>query len=307
MVDRLSSQLWRGNSGPRRQWHDDHIDLPLAHGRTPSAQLADRTIRSVRHANWSWRAQDTTTRMSTSFPSDDLLGDKGICLPKPATLLPAKRGAICSYSSMSIASSADWSKITPRSGLQRNIKKSVSALRRDLIDEGGCSTVAVNMRTSNRRAGWARDIATVAESPHADFRASAVSIRACRLWRRRYRRPCHRQDIPLWWAKGAKAYHQYHKHHMPPVHHLDSVVANAQIFAEKWGEPTMQHWLRAFRLMGLIEPDGAGGWIKLREPGERDLALTRQQEHQPYASSARARTARGQASRARRAAPRLPK
>jgi hypothetical protein len=72
---------------------------------------------------------------------------------------------------------------------------------------------------------------------------------------------------------------------MPPVHHLDSVVANAQIFAEKWGEPTMQHWLRAFRLMGLIEPDGNGGWIKLREPGEAHFALTRQQEHQPYASS----------------------
>jgi len=92
-------------------------------------------------------------------------------------------------------------------------------------------------------------------------------------------------DVPLWWARGAKAYHQYHKHHMPPVHHLDSVVANAQVFAEKWGEPTMQHWLRAFRLMGLIEPDGNGGWIKLREPGEAHFALTRQQEHQPYASS----------------------
>ena len=93
------------------------------------------------------------------------------------------------------------------------------------------------------------------------------------------------KDVPLWWARGAKAYHQYHKHHMPPVHHLDSVVQNAQIFAEKWGEPTMQHWLRAFRLMGLIEPDGRGGWIKLKEPDDADLALTRQQEHQPYASS----------------------
>lgn len=94
------------------------------------------------------------------------------------------------------------------------------------------------------------------------------------------------KGVPLWWARGAKAYHQYHKHHMPPVHHLDSVVQNSQIFAEKWGEPTMQHWLRAFRLMGLIEPDGHGGWIKLRRPNEADLALTRQQEHQPYASSA---------------------
>jgi GT2 family glycosyltransferase len=94
------------------------------------------------------------------------------------------------------------------------------------------------------------------------------------------------KNVPLWWTRGAKAYHQYHKHHMPPVHHLDSVLANAQIFAEKWGEPTMQHWLRAFRLMGLVEPDGKGGWVKLADPGEEHLALTRQQENQPYASSA---------------------
>ena len=94
------------------------------------------------------------------------------------------------------------------------------------------------------------------------------------------------RNIPIWWVRGAKAYHQYHKHHMPPVHHLDSVVRNAGIFADKWGEPTMQHWLRAFRLMGLIEPDGKGGWTKLKEPGEAELALTRQQEDQPFASSA---------------------
>ena len=93
-------------------------------------------------------------------------------------------------------------------------------------------------------------------------------------------------DVSLWWARGAKAYHQHHKHHMPPVHHLDSVLANATIFADKWGEPTMQHWLRAFRLMGLVEPDRQGGWTKLRDPGQEHLALTRQQEHEPYASSA---------------------
>lgn len=92
-------------------------------------------------------------------------------------------------------------------------------------------------------------------------------------------------DLPIWWVRGAKAYHQYHPHHMPPVHHLDSVLANAQRFAAKWGEPTMQHWLRAFVLMGLIERDG-DGWRKLRDPDEDDLLLTRQQEHEPYASSA---------------------
>lgn len=92
-------------------------------------------------------------------------------------------------------------------------------------------------------------------------------------------------DLPIWWVRGAKAYHQYHPHHMPPVHHLDSVLANVHRFIEKWGEPTMQHWLRAFVLMGLVERDG-DGWRKLRDPGEAELKLTRQQEDQPYASSA---------------------
>ena len=91
--------------------------------------------------------------------------------------------------------------------------------------------------------------------------------------------------IDLWWVRGARAYHQYHPHHMPPVHHLDSVITNALCFKAKWGEETMQHWLRAFSLMGLVRRDGEG-WLKLREPSEADLALTRQQEHQPYASSA---------------------
>ncbi len=91
--------------------------------------------------------------------------------------------------------------------------------------------------------------------------------------------------LPIWWLRGAKAYHQYHPHHMPPVHHLRSVVANAEHFRRKWGHPTMQHWLRAFTLMGLIERS-EDGWRILREPTEEDLALTRQQERQPYASSA---------------------
>ncbi|MEW4448261.1 galactosyltransferase-related protein [Qipengyuania sp. JC766] len=91
--------------------------------------------------------------------------------------------------------------------------------------------------------------------------------------------------LPIWWLRGAKAFHQYHPHHMPPVHHLDSVLANAHVFMEKWGEPTMQHWLRAFVLMGLLERT-PHGWRKLRDPSDADLALTRQQADQPYASSA---------------------
>ena len=92
--------------------------------------------------------------------------------------------------------------------------------------------------------------------------------------------------VPLRWVRGARAYHQYHPHHMPPVHHVASGVANARRFRDKWGEWTMQHWLRCFELMGLIERRG-DDWVQVRDPNEADLALTRQQEHQPYASSAR--------------------
>ena len=59
--------------------------------------------------------------------------------------------------------------------------------------------------------------------------------------------------IPIAWMKGGLAYHQYHPHHMPPVHHLDSVVRNAELFEAKWGYRTMGHWLYAFKVMGLID------------------------------------------------------
>lgn len=92
--------------------------------------------------------------------------------------------------------------------------------------------------------------------------------------------------IPFYWTRGARAYHQYHPHHMPPVHHVASVVANARHFRDKWGEWTMPHWLRCFELMGLIARKG-DDYVILRAPDEDDLALTRQQSHMPYASSAR--------------------
>ncbi|MHA6724001.1 galactosyltransferase-related protein [Sphingomonas sp. RS2018] len=91
--------------------------------------------------------------------------------------------------------------------------------------------------------------------------------------------------VPIRWCRGARAYHQYHPHHMPPVHHVDSVIANAARFRDKWGHFTMEHWLRAFTLMGLVALRD-GEHVRLREVSEADLALTRQQQHQPYASSA---------------------
>ena len=94
------------------------------------------------------------------------------------------------------------------------------------------------------------------------------------------------RGIPIAWMKGARAYHQYHPHHMPPVHHLDSVVRNAELFEAKWGYRTMGHWLYAFRVMGLIDDTPDRPIRILRRPDDADLALTGQQGHQPYTNAA---------------------
>ncbi|MEH3147693.1 MAG: galactosyltransferase-related protein [Methylobacterium frigidaeris] len=94
------------------------------------------------------------------------------------------------------------------------------------------------------------------------------------------------RGVPIAWMKGGLAYHQYHPHHMPPVHHLDSVVRNAELFEAKWGYRTMGHWLHAFRVMGLIDDTPDRPIRILRRPGADDLALTGQQSHQPYTNSA---------------------
>lgn len=92
--------------------------------------------------------------------------------------------------------------------------------------------------------------------------------------------------IPINWCQGARVYHQYHPHFMPPVHHVASVVRNAELFRQKWGHRTMEHWLYCFGLMGLIENTPAGLRI-LGEPTADHLALCRQQSDQPYANTRR--------------------
>lgn len=92
--------------------------------------------------------------------------------------------------------------------------------------------------------------------------------------------------LPIWWTRGARVYHQFHDHFMPPIHHIRSILRNTEVFASKWGHRTMEHWLHAFRLMGLIEntPDGLR---LLRDAGPEEIALCRQNDDQPYANSRR--------------------
>lgn len=96
-----------------------------------------------------------------------------------------------------------------------------------------------------------------------------------------------RAGTPIYWIRGARVYHQYHPHHMPPIYHIESVVRNSELFARKWGYRTMEHWLLAFRLMGLIGDAPGGGLRILRTPDAADLALTRQDRDAPYVNTAR--------------------
>jgi Glycosyltransferase like family 2 len=94
------------------------------------------------------------------------------------------------------------------------------------------------------------------------------------------------KKIALAFVGGAKCYHQYHAHHMPPTHHFESVVRNAQLFEEKWGYRTMEQWLYAFYRMGLIK-DSPQGIVVLRQPEEKDFALSYQSPDMPFTDAVR--------------------
>lgn len=61
------------------------------------------------------------------------------------------------------------------------------------------------------------------------------------------------RNIPLLWVGGAHAYHQYHPTQSPPWQHLDDILRNGAVFAERWGSWPMEGWLAAFAEAGAIE------------------------------------------------------
>ncbi len=78
-----------------------------------------------------------------------------------------------------------------------------------------------------------------------------------------------RRSVPLVWVGGAHAYHQYHPTSSPPWQHLEDILRNGALFADRWGEWPMTGWLEAFARAGAVEQD-AGGWRKVAaRPGGR--------------------------------------
>jgi hypothetical protein len=81
------------------------------------------------------------------------------------------------------------------------------------------------------------------------------------------------RGLPTYWTAGARAYHQHHAVHIPPLQHFDSILANAARFHARHGRWCMGYWLGQFRDAGLIAWDEAATSIRMiRRPGADEIA-----------------------------------
>ncbi|MAC12571.1 MAG: sugar transferase [Sphingorhabdus sp.] len=81
--------------------------------------------------------------------------------------------------------------------------------------------------------------------------------------------------VDLYWLGGTVAFHQHHAVHKPPLQHFESILRNAALFRDRWGEWCMDYWLEAFENAGYIER--TGDRIEcLRKPSDAEIAAARQ-------------------------------
>ena len=79
--------------------------------------------------------------------------------------------------------------------------------------------------------------------------------------------------LPPDWVAGARAYHQHHPVHIPPLQHFAPILANAARFRNTHGRWCMTYWLGQFRDAGLIDwADDAPAIRVLRRPGVPEIA-----------------------------------
>ncbi len=67
-----------------------------------------------------------------------------------------------------------------------------------------------------------------------------------------------RAGAGLTFVGGALTWHQWHPVSRPPVEHLDDLLRNGAVFAERWGWWPMQGWFEQLAARGLVEPADAG-------------------------------------------------
>ena len=81
--------------------------------------------------------------------------------------------------------------------------------------------------------------------------------------------------LPTYWVSGARAYHQHHPVHVPPLQHFDTILANAARFRARHGRWCMGYWLGQFRDAGLIDWDEDAPAIRVvRRPGPDAVAAS---------------------------------
>ncbi|WP_234029025.1 glycosyltransferase family 2 protein [Aurantiacibacter spongiae] len=82
-------------------------------------------------------------------------------------------------------------------------------------------------------------------------------------------------DARLHWVGGTVCFHQHHRVHKPPLQHFSSIIRNARLFRERWGEWCMQYWIDDFARRGLVRFD-ADELTVLRAPNPDEIAATKQ-------------------------------
>jgi N-acetylglucosaminyl-diphospho-decaprenol L-rhamnosyltransferase len=82
-----------------------------------------------------------------------------------------------------------------------------------------------------------------------------------------------RAGVTMAWIGGARAYHQHHPIHIPPLQHFDAILRNARLFHATWGRWCMDYWLGQFAERGLIAIDDTALTV-VRAPTRDEIAAT---------------------------------
>lgn len=78
-------------------------------------------------------------------------------------------------------------------------------------------------------------------------------------------------------AAGARAYHQHHATHDPPLQHVGDIVTNSRRFRDRWGRWPMEGWLAEMASMGIVEWSPGSSILELvraPRPDELQASLT---------------------------------
>ena len=81
--------------------------------------------------------------------------------------------------------------------------------------------------------------------------------------------------VPLLFAGGTCAFHQYHTGYDPPLQHFEAIVTNARRFRARHGFWPMDGWLDAFARLGLIGSDRERDIEVLRRPDAEETERAR--------------------------------